>query len=95
MLPADMQARFVHIGDLLAAFGPYRVGMPHVRPLRDKLWEMRLHGRAGIARAIYFMAERRRIVVVRAYVKKTAAAPSREIALARRRMREFQNGEDA
>jgi hypothetical protein len=23
MLPADMQARFVHIADLLAAFGPY------------------------------------------------------------------------
>jgi hypothetical protein len=36
-LPTDMQARFVHIAELLAAFGPYRVGMPHVRPLRDKL----------------------------------------------------------
>lgn len=36
-LPGDMQARFLHIAELLEAFGPQKVGMPHIRPLEDKL----------------------------------------------------------
>ena len=52
-LPADMQARFLHIAELLEAFGPQKVGMPHMRPLERKLWEMRMRGRDGIARAAY------------------------------------------
>lgn len=38
-LPPDMRARFLHIAEMLAEFGPQRVGMPHVRPLEGKLWE--------------------------------------------------------
>ncbi|MGE0073126.1 MAG: type II toxin-antitoxin system RelE/ParE family toxin, partial [Thiomonas sp.] len=30
-LPADMQARFLRVAELLEAFGPHQVGMPHVR----------------------------------------------------------------
>jgi phage-related protein len=52
-LPADMRARFLHIAEMLEDFGPQRVGMPHVRPLTRKLWEIRMTGRDGIARAIY------------------------------------------
>jgi hypothetical protein len=44
-LPKDMQARFLRISELLESFGPQRVGLPHVRPLGEKLWEMRLSGR--------------------------------------------------
>jgi hypothetical protein len=47
-LPKDMQARFLRISELLESFGPQRVGLPHVRPLGEKLWEMRLTGRDGI-----------------------------------------------
>ena len=47
-LPKDMQARFLRISELLESFGPQRVGLPHVRPLGGKLWEMRLTGRDGI-----------------------------------------------
>ena len=52
-LPADMRARFLHIAEMLESFGPQRVGLPHIRPLEDKLWEMRMQGRDGIARAEY------------------------------------------
>ena len=48
-LPADMQARFLHIAELLQDCGPQRVGLPHIRPLESKLWEMRMQGRDGIA----------------------------------------------
>jgi phage-related protein len=86
-LPADMQARFLRIAELLEALGPQKVREPHVKHLEGKLWEMRMTGRAGIARAIYFAAERRRLVVVHAFVKKTQKTPRREIEIALRRMR--------
>lgn len=47
-LPADMQARFVRIAEMLEDFGPQNVGLPHIRPLESKLWEMRMKGRHGI-----------------------------------------------
>ena len=88
-LAPDMRARFAAICDQLLERGPAGVGMPHVRPLERKLWEMRMKGRDGIARAIYFTASARRIVVVHAFVKKTEKTPRRAIDLALRRMREF------
>jgi ribosome-binding protein aMBF1 (putative translation factor) len=45
--------------------------MPHVRPLSNKLWEMRLVGREGIARAVYVAPPGRRLVVIHAFTKKT------------------------
>ena len=52
-LPADIRARFLHIAEMLEDFGPQHVGLPHVRPLEGKLWEMRMQSRDGISRAIY------------------------------------------
>lgn len=91
-LPPDLQSRFLHVSGMLEQFGPQKVGMPHVRPLEQKLWEMRMKGRDGIARAIYFVATGRRLVVVRVFVKKSQKTPRREIDLALRRMKEVQDG---
>ena len=84
-LAADMRARFARICQLIAAVGLERVGAPHVRHLTGPLWEIRLSGRDGIARALYVVAKDRRVVVVRAFVKKTRRTPRREIELALRR----------
>jgi phage-related protein len=88
-LPKDMQARFLRIAELLESFGPQRVGLPHVRPLGEKLWEMRLTGRDGIGRAIYTAAADRRLVVLHAFVKKTQKTPRRAIDLALKRWKEI------
>ena len=45
-------------------------------------------GQNRIARALYFAASGRRLVVVRVFVKKSQKTPRREIALAERRMKE-------
>ena len=87
-LPADMRARLARIGQLIATVGLERVGPPHVRHLGGPLWEMRLGGRDGIARALYVAATGRRVVIVRAFVKKTQRTPRREIELALRRAAE-------
>ncbi len=51
-----------------------------------------MKGRDGIARVIYFAASGRRLIVVRAFAKKTERTPRREIELALRRMRERIDG---
>jgi len=88
-LPKDMQARFLRISELLESFGPQRVGLPHVRPLGEKLWEMRLSGREGIGRAIYTAAAGRRLVVLHAFVKKTPKTPRSAMNLALKRLKEL------
>ena len=84
-----MQGRLARIADLLAAWGPHRVGMPYTRPLGGKLWEIRLSGRSGIARVIYIAADGRRLVMLHAFVKKTDKTPPHAIALAERRAKEI------
>jgi phage-related protein len=49
---------------------------------------MRITGRDGIARALYFTATGKRVVVVRAFVKKTQKTPRNEIDLALQRAKE-------
>lgn len=85
-LPADMQARFLHIAGLLESFGPQHVGLPHIRPLEQKLWEMRMTGRDGIARAVYVAVKGRRLRVLHVFVKKTQATPRKAIETALTRM---------
>lgn len=86
-MPPDIRARFLHVAELLQAFGPRQVGMPHVRHLDGKLWEMRMKGRDGIARAVYVARTGRRLIVLHVFVKKTQKTPrgALDIALARLR----------
>jgi phage-related protein len=64
-----MQARFLRLGERIVQSGLASLGEPHVKHPEGKLWEMRLTGRDGIARALYVTAIGRRVVVVWAYVK--------------------------
>ena len=88
-LAADLQARFVHIAQLLETFGPQQVGLPHIRPLENKLWEMRMVGRDGIARAVYAAVRSRRLVVLHVFVKKTRTTPRKALEMARQRLEDL------
>lgn len=89
-LPADMRARFVRVAELIEAVGLPNVREPHVKHLRGAVWEMRLTGKAGIARALYVTAKGQRVIVVRAFVKKTQKTPVGEIELALQRAKELE-----
>ena len=86
-MPADIQARFLHVSELLTACGPHKVGMPHVRPLEGKLWEMRMTGRDGIARAVYVARTGQRLAVLHVFAKKTQKTPRKAIDTALARLR--------
>jgi hypothetical protein len=62
-LPLVMRGRFVRVSLLIEEFGPFNVGMPHIRGLDGKLWEIRVGGRDGIGRGICIVASGQRVVV--------------------------------
>lgn len=86
-MAADIQARFLHISELLESFGPQKVGMPHIRPLEGKLWEMRMTGRDGIARAVYVARSGQKLTVLHVFAKKTQQTPRKGIETAQARLR--------
>ena len=87
-LPADLRARFVRIAGMIEALGLEKVGNPHVDHIEGALWEIRMKGADGIARALYVTAKGKRVVVVRVFVKKTQKTPRQEIELALKRAKD-------
>lgn len=86
--PADIRASFERIVGLIQEAGLQQVHEPYVKHLEGPLWEMRMKGKDGIARAAYVTAIGRRVVIVRVFPKKTQKTPRREIELALRRAKE-------
>jgi len=87
-LAEDVRASFERIVQLVQAVGLERVHEPYIKHIEDRIWEMRLRGRDGIARALYVTATGRRVVILRVFTKKTQKTPRREIELARQRAKE-------
>jgi phage-related protein len=87
-LPIDIRSRFVRVSGLLEQFGPQNVGMPHIKSLGTKFWEIRVSGRDGIARGIYIYASGKRIIVLHVFIKKTQKTPSAALEIATKRAKQ-------
>lgn len=83
-LPAKDRARIDMVIRLLQEFGTH-LGMPHARPLRDRIWELR----PGGIRLLYIAYINRQFVILHGFRKTTNRAPDREIETAVRRMNEL------
>ena len=90
-LPAGFVARFLRYAERMETFGP-DLGMPHTQAMGDGLFELRIKAAEGIARVFYCTAVNHRIVLLHQFVKKTNKTPGKELAIARRRMKEVKNG---
>tara|TARA_B100001964_G_C13964535_1_gene479174 strand:+ start:92 stop:418 length:327 start_codon:yes stop_codon:yes gene_type:complete len=88
-LPKDMRAKIDRIVYLIEELGLHEVREPYIRHLQDKLWEMRVQGKDGIARAIYVTAKGRRVVILHAFRKKTQKTPRKALQMALSRMKEL------
>ena len=88
-LPRDIRASFERIVHLVETHGLENVREPYVKHLEGPVWEMRMKGKDGIARAAYVTATGKRIVVVHVFEKKTQKTPQREIRLALKRAKEI------
>ena len=89
--PVGILADFARMVELLMQFGP-GLRMPHSRSLGGGLFELRPRGREGDGRAFYCFVVEKRAVILHAFVKKTQGTPDRDLRIARRRMKEVQNG---
>jgi len=61
------------------------VGMPVARKMGDDLWELRSTMSSGIARS-FFTVYQKKIVLLHGFTKKSRKSPSKELAIARRRL---------
>jgi phage-related protein len=86
--PKDIRARFDHIKQLLAESGPVHLPPNYIKHIGGQLWELRIKGKDGIARAFFVTAAGQRLVILRVFTKKTQKTPPREIELARKRAEE-------
>ncbi|PKN71344.1 MAG: type II toxin-antitoxin system RelE/ParE family toxin [Deltaproteobacteria bacterium HGW-Deltaproteobacteria-12] len=89
-LPAGFLARFLRYADRMELYGP-DLGMPHTRARGEGLFELRLKAAEGIARVFYCTMIGKRIVMLHQFIKKTDKTPPKELAIARRRLKEIKD----
>lgn len=89
-LPDTLAARYVVLTRRIQAVGP-NLGSPHTEAFGDGLFELRLKGQEGIARVFFCALIGRRVMMLHAFVKKTQKTPTRELEIARKRMKEIKH----
>jgi phage-related protein len=89
-LPVGIRAYYARVTETMQQHGP-NLGMPYTRALGEELFEIRARGKEGIARIFYGTVVRGKIMILHGFVKKTDKTPRRELATARRRLREVQD----
>ena len=89
--PVDVVADYARIVELLIEHGP-NLRLPHSRAFGGGLFELRPRRKSGIGRAFYCFLVGQRVVILHAFIKKSQQTPEQEIKLARKRMKEIQNG---
>ena len=88
--PADIRASFRRIAELIGAVGLEKVREPYIKHLEGPVWEMRMKGKDGIARAADVTARGHRVAVVHVFAKRTQRTPRRDIETALRRAKEVE-----
>jgi phage-related protein len=86
-LPMDLRARLLRLVQVIETVGFDHLPRDATRHLEGKLWELRVIAASGIARTIYATVTGQRVVLLRAFVKKTQKTPTRELRIARERER--------
>jgi phage-related protein len=90
-LPKTIQAKYLKFLDTMEEFGP-NLGLPHTKSMGNGLFEMRIKSFEGLGRVFYCAKINKKIVVLHSFIKKTEKTPSKELAVAIKRMNEVKNG---
>ena len=86
-LEEKLQLKIFRAFELLEDFN-INLKAPYVKPLEDKLYELRVKDPKGIYRVIYFAHTGREFIMLNGFIKKTQKTPKKEIELAKIRMKE-------
>jgi phage-related protein len=77
--------------DLMRVQYRWPVGMPLCRPMGEGLWEVRSDLPDNRIARMLFIVRGDRVLVLHGFIKKTRKTPDAELALARKRRREFES----
>lgn len=91
-LPVEVKAKTTHIANLIREFGLPNIGMPYVKHIHDKVWEIRATGKSEQGRCLYVAAIGKRVVILRCFLKKTRKLPQKELIIALNRVKELLDG---
>ena len=86
-LSIDARVEVLRIIGLLKEFG-IELEMPYVKPVQNKLYELRAKDKDGIYRVLYLAASGKRFVLLHGFIKKTQKIPQKEIEIALKRMKD-------
>ena len=75
--------------DLMRVQFRWPIGMPLCRAMGDGLWEVRSNLPSNRIARMLFSVQQGKILVLHGFIKKTQKTPDEDIALARKRKREF------
>ncbi len=92
-LPAGIQARYIHLTKRMRVHGA-NLGMPHTKPMKDGLFELRMKSKEGIGRVFYCTLVNKQIVMLHCFIKKTQKTPPGDLKLAISRMKEVKANAD-
>ncbi len=70
------------------------LGMPHTKPLKDGLFELRMKSKEGIGRVFYCTLINQKIIMLHSFIKKTQKTPPGELKIAISRMKEVKSNVD-
>jgi phage-related protein len=93
-LPPGIQARYIHLTERMTTFGP-DLGMPHTRAMGKGLNELRMKSKEGFGCVFFCTLSGRRIMMLHAFIKKSAKTPSPELKTAQARLKEVKANENA
>jgi len=88
-LPDELLARLVRLTETIERYGLEALAPSQRKHLEGKLWELRVRGKDGIARAIYVTVAGREVVILHAFQKKTQKTPKQALHLARERFKQL------
>ncbi len=86
--PDGIYADFLRLAGVMREYGA-DLRMPHSRAMGKGLFELRCKGREGIGRAFYCTVVGKKIVILRAFIKKTEKTPDNELVIAHKRQKEI------
>lgn len=86
--PPGILADLLHILEMIKAFGP-NLGKPHTAPMGEGLFEIRAKGKEGIGRSLFAIVVEEEVVIVHSFLKKSQKTPKKELAIARKRLKEL------
>ena len=88
--PVALKAKFEYISNLIQSYGPFQIGMPYVKHIQGKIWEIRLNSHLGAGRSLYVAETHQRIIILHSFIKKEQKTDKRAIQLALQRLKEIE-----